>query len=427
MRVCIRFHLYKNKLHFSTIPNSSSYFAEHINFECFHQTLLLLMKLRSIVNFNKSFIIGNRIYNLAAQISYHNGDMIDFSKNHFYSRVKIGDQYYKMDGKNSITKERSANPDKVILALYKVNGSTETVEEVNENIIYDTKALAYFRRSTENYKEKDRLRKEEEYHEYGGKQKKMQEYRENEEELKEKAKKQYHEFGGKEKKLEKAKKDYHEHGGKQKKQELYIQNRQKRLEYATTYYRRQDKIKKILSQHFNSYDSGMEYLCVSCTRLHSRGNVSKHRMGVNTTKDEKLILTSRTRNMDDNFYICSNCKPALKGFPRLNFIKTGDFDKIGSIPNHLPDLNILESYLLKITIPFIRVSHVPRSPNLKLVGGSVCIEADINHTVRRLQINPESIIPVSFKRKLSFSGYYLEQVLKITNLTNLSIIFFSYR
>ena len=410
MRVCIRFHLYKNKLHFSTIPNSSSYFAEHINFECFHQTLLLLMKLRSIVNFNKSFIIGNRIYNLAAQISYHNGDMIDFSKNHFYSRVKIGDQYYKMDGKNSITKERSANPDKVILALYKVNGSTETVEEVNENIIYDTKALAYFRRSTENYKEKDRLRKEEEYHEYGGKQKKMQEYRENEEELKEKAKKQYHEFGG-----------------KQKKQELYIQNRQKRLEYATTYYRRQDKIKKILSQHFNSYDSGMEYLCVSCTRLHSRGNVSKHRMGVNTTKDEKLILTSRTRNMDDNFYICSNCKPALKGFPRLNFIKTGDFDKIGSIPNHLPDLNILESYLLKITIPFIRVSHVPRSPNLKLVGGSVCIEADINHTVRRLQINPESIIPVSFKRKLSFSGYYLEQVLKITNLTNLSIIFFSYR
>ena len=62
--------------------------------------------------------------------------------------------------------------------------------------------------------------------------------------------------------------------------------------------------------------------------------------------------------------------------------------------------------------PFIRVSHVPRSPNLKLVGGSVCIEADINHTVRRLQINPETIIPVSFKRKLSYTGYYLEQVIK---------------
>ena len=163
----------------------------------------------------------------------------------------------------------------------------------------------------------------------------------------------------------------------------------------------------------------MEYFCVSCTRLHSRNNVSKHKIGVNTAKDEKLILTSKTRNMDNNFYICSNCKPALiKGLPRMNFIKTGDFDQIGSLPNHLPDLNILESYLLKITIPFIRVSHVPRSPNLKLVGGSVCIEADINHTVRRLQINPETIIPVSFKRKLSFSGYYLEQVFQILKILN---------
>ena len=130
-------------------------------------------------------------------------------------------------------------------------------------------------------------------------------------------------------------------------------------------------------------------------------------------KDENLILISKTKNIDQNFYLCSNCRPALiKGRPRLNFIKTGDFEKIGSIPNHLPDLNVLESYLLKITIPFIRVSHVPRSPNLKLIGGSVCIEADINHTVRRLQINPENIVPVSFKRKLAYTGYYLEQVIQ---------------
>ena len=86
-------------------------------------------------------------------------------------------------------------------------------------------------------------------------------------------------------------------------------------------------------------------------------------------------------------------------------------DKIGSIPHNLPDLNLLESYLIKITIPFIRVAHMPRSPNLKLIGGSVCIEADINHSIGRLQINPENIIPVSFKRKLSFTGHYLEQVI----------------
>ena len=210
--------------------------------------------------------------------------------------------------------------------------------------------------------------------------------------------------------------------GKKKKKEWYIKNRENRLQYATQYFKKQDKIKKILTQHFHSYDSGMEYLCVSCTRLHSKGNVSRHRPEVNVAKDEKLILTSKTKNIDQNFYLCSNCRPALiKGLPRLNFSKTADMDKIGSLPNHLPDLNVLESYLLKINIPFIRVSHVPRSPNLKLVGGSVCIEADINHTLSRLQINPETIIPVSFKRKLSYTGYYLEQVIKKNQI--LSICF----
>ena len=415
------------------------------------------MKLRSIENFNKVFIVGNRNYNLAAQISYYNSDLIDSNNNHFYSRVKIGDHYYKMDGKNSTTKDRSANPDKVIFALYKVNGGTETVEE-NLNYIYDTKALAFFRRSTEKYKETDRKSKltkyqepdekerkkeyhkkwyyeeegkdskkeydEKRYHEEGGKEKKKEWY--DEEGGKEKRKEWYYEEGGKDSKKEYNKKMYHEEGGrekmkkiydeeggKEKKKEWYIKNRENRLQYATQYFKKQDKIKKILTQHFHSYDSGMEYLCVSCTRLHSKGNVSRHRPEVNVAIDEKLILTSKTKNIDENFYLCSNCRPALiKGLPRLNFSKTADMDKIGSLPNHLPDLNILESYLLKINIPFIRVSHVPRSPNLKLVGGSVCIEADINHTISRLQINPETIIPVSFKRKLSYTGYYLEQVIK---------------
>ena len=88
----------------------------------------------------------------------------------------------------------------------------------------------------------------------------------------------------------------------------------------------------------------------------------------------------------------------------------------GTIPNDLPDLNLMEKYLLKLTIPFIRVAHVPRTPNLKLIGGSVCIQANISHTIERLQINPENIIPVSFKRKLSYKGYYMEQVINKVKL-----------
>ena len=95
----------------------------------------------------------------------------------------------------------------------------------------------------------------------------------------------------------------------------------------------------------------------------------------------------------------------------MNFSRVNDLNTIGSIPRDLPDLNLMEQYLLKLTIPFIRVAHVPRSPNLKLVGGSVCIQANICHTVERLKIKAENIIPISFKRKLAYTGHYLEQVI----------------
>ena len=100
-----------------------------------------------------------------------------------------------------------------------------------------------------------------------------------------------------------------------------------------------------------------------------------------------------------------------KRVSKLELHEDQDLSHISSVPDELPILNLMEQYLLKLTIPFIRVAHVPRSPNLKLVGGSVCIQANISHTVEKLQITSENIIPVSFKRKVEYRGHYLEQVI----------------
>ena len=129
-----------------------------------------MMELGSIEHFNPSFIAGQKMYNLVAQISYHQTDLLDMT-DHFYSRVKISDQYYKMDGKSSNTKKTFANPENVILAIYKDKRSSENLE-VNENNIYDTKALAFFRRSTKKYKEKAKKQ----YHELGVKERKKEWY-----------------------------------------------------------------------------------------------------------------------------------------------------------------------------------------------------------------------------------------------------------
>ena len=155
----------------------------------------------------------------------------------------------------------------------------------------------------------------------------------------------------------------------------------------------------------------MDYLCLSCLRLHNRSNVSRFKRNKNGEVDKKLLLIEKSKNRDGHEYLCKTCRPALyKGLPKLNFQRLQDINNIGSIPYRLPDLNLMEKYLLKLTIPFIRVSHVPRTPNLKMVGSSICIEADITHTIERLQITSDKIIPVSFKRKLAYTGHYLEQV-----------------
>jgi hypothetical protein len=186
----------------------------------------------------------------------------------------------------------------------------------------------------------------------------------------------------------------------------------RRKKYSYEYYKKQDKILKIIKNNFQSHDSGMDFLCVSCLRLHNGNNVSKYKINRNEETDKKLLLIEKSQKYDNNYYLCHTCRPALnKGLPRLNFKKLQDIDNIGSIPNILPDLNLMEKYLLKLTIPFIRVAHVPRTPNLKLVGGSICIQANISHTIEKLKINPENIIPVSFKRKLAYKGHYIEQVI----------------
>ena len=155
----------------------------------------------------------------------------------------------------------------------------------------------------------------------------------------------------------------------------------------------------------------MEYICLSCTRLRGREQVGIWKQGKENV-DKKLLVLSCTKSFDGKSYICTTCRPALyRGVPKINMVKLNDINSIGSVPYNLPKLNLMEQYLIKLTIPFIRVSHIPRTPNLKLLGGSVCIQSDLSHTVERLDINPETIIPVSFKRKLQYEGHYIAQVI----------------
>ena len=72
-------------------------------------------------------------------------------------------------------------------------------------------------------------------------------------------------------------------------------------------------------------------------------------------------------------------------------------------------LNKLEAYLLKLVIPFVRIAHCPRGPYLKVKGDLILISSDIDHSLSKILPSEQSLIPVSFKRKLAYTGSYLEE------------------
>ena len=72
-------------------------------------------------------------------------------------------------------------------------------------------------------------------------------------------------------------------------------------------------------------------------------------------------------------------------------------------------LNRCEAYLLKLTIPFIRIAHLPRSADFKVLGPMICVEAKVAQTINDLP-RDQQFVPVEFKRRLEFKGYYIGEV-----------------
>ena len=97
--------------------------------------------------------------------------------------------------------------------------------------------------------------------------------------------------------------------------------------------------------------------------------------------------------------------------------------KIGSLSDYFEEkqdiaerkalkMNKLESFLLKINIPFIRIAHCPRGPYFKVKGDLILISADLSHSLSKILPVEQNLIPVAFKRKLAYSGSFLEEFIE---------------
>ena len=73
------------------------------------------------------------------------------------------------------------------------------------------------------------------------------------------------------------------------------------------------------------------------------------------------------------------------------------------------ELNRLEHYLLKLVIPFLRIGHCTRGRYLRLQGQLIMVSADLVSTMEKILPVKQNLIPVSFRRKLEYQGYYIQE------------------
>ena len=72
-------------------------------------------------------------------------------------------------------------------------------------------------------------------------------------------------------------------------------------------------------------------------------------------------------------------------------------------------LNKVEQFILKLVIPFIRVAHCERGPQMKVRGNLILISADVATSLEKILPRSQNILPIRFKRKLTYSGHYLAE------------------
>ena len=60
-------------------------------------------------------------------------------------------------------------------------------------------------------------------------------------------------------------------------------------------------------------------------------------------------------------------------------------------------MNKLESFLLKLAIPFIKIAHFHRSPNLKVKGDLILISADLSYSLSKILPQDQRLVPVAFR------------------------------
>ena len=173
------------------------------------------------------------------------------------------------------------------------------------------------------------------------------------------------------------------------------------------------------------YETGMDIICSVCLEYKSLASSSRLDFVPREIFHKFAVEEDFSKNIDGFFYICSLCKSSIKKgqepiraqrelFGLLDFpnkFKEKLFDTCQPVKHkeNFIELNKVEDFLLKLVIPFIRIGHLPRGPYFKVRGNLIMISSDIVQSLNSILPISQELIPVSFKRRIEYSGHFAEE------------------
>ena len=167
-------------------------------------------------------------------------------------------------------------------------------------------------------------------------------------------------------------------------------------------------------------DTSFESICTVCMEFKSAQSTSNIDSLPLSAVRKYCVRTRTTMELDGTFSICNMCEGSIKRkqippkserdlFQMCNFPNKFLSQVEKTIRNPNVQLNKVEQFILKLTIPFIRVAHCERGTQMKVRGNLILISADVASSLEKILPLPQNIVPIRFRRKLTYSGHYIAE------------------
>ena len=157
---------------------------------------------------------------------------------------------------------------------------------------------------------------------------------------------------------------------------------------------------------------GPDYIGVCCNRLMYRKTILQFQVS-NYDKAPSEFVVPKTVSAQDKQWICKTCHSTLKQGRLPAQAKANNLD-LDDIPAELSELNPLETRLISLRIPFMKMVALPCGKQRAIHGPAVNVSTDLTPVCTLLPRLPSQtqMVPMKLKRKLCYKGHYMYQYIR---------------